>query len=330
MSFLLDDDITPDCQINLQWIAGRDGGSTDPPCREMILDFFNYLDPAEYLIPLEKIVKRFSKVHKTEFEARSKEEFLDYLKAKLNDKYEFTDSNVILLGQDIEICYQRSDFHKDFFPFFFSYRLSKRPFVRIKDFLTYNLTRNFEGNLDGLLYFVKDVISKQTNAPVDKNKTEAALNCLELLKKESAHYVVPPPADEIQWAKIQIRERAGEVHDVKTRNKPYPYTQDQIALGIYYKQMAGTFKDWNESDRVKMKELKEIAKQHGDISPTNLTKSYNRFAIHKNRLDNRLTFIAKSRNSDAVKSYLKDDNKAIAELNKELIKNWGPQLGGPG
>lgn len=45
MPFLLDDDMTPDCQINLQWIGGRDDGSTDPDCREMILEFLHYLDP---------------------------------------------------------------------------------------------------------------------------------------------------------------------------------------------------------------------------------------------------------------------------------------------
>jgi hypothetical protein len=326
---LFDDDITPACQINLEWIGGADGGSTDPSCRAMILEFIAYLNPKEYLTTAEKLVNGFSGIYKKEFEELSSEEFVNFTRAKLSRNYEFEGQEAISLIFNHEINYQRSDFHKDFFPYFFSYRLSKLSFVRLKDFLVYNLERNFKNNLDELTFFVKDVAFRQFNSLVDKDKMDASLNCLEVLRNELLPNVASPSAREIQWSKVQVTYRTSDGQPAReetpglaakaaSTGKKREYTQRQIALGIYYKQIAKTFPWWSE--RSKQTEMKTLTDQYGLQSSNKFQKAYNNFAIAKDSDQNRLLFLGKGKDAAKVASFLDDDEQATSILNQELIK----------
>lgn len=279
-SSLLDDETL--FLIDTNYIGYFDNGLTDPECRDQLIDLFSRKN--KWL--------KISDAFKTEFDQGvSFDEIKKELEFTRPNQVHFAEFEGLCIDLTEGITLKKDDYiDRDFFDFFFAFRLSRKDLSRIKDFLSFNLKIHFNSDIRDFKAFLENVIVLKHATLLGDFHLTALSNILKIGEMNEPN---DTPA-----------------HATKK------YTQAQIALSIYYRQAADSLPIW--VDGTKEKELKKIADDL-KLSPNKLQKAYNKFS-KKGSVAERLSFIAKMKNRTAIETILEGDTKAIAEFKIEVIK----------
>lgn len=268
--------------VDINYIAYIDKGINDPECRKMIIDFLQQKD--HWINITDLLYRMYPEEQKSNHSNRAAYEIIiadPAFKHDLN-RYHFSLSQGECLDLFEKVTLQRNEFvDRDFFNYFFTYRLSKIELDKVKDFLTFSLHNHFENDVKEFSYHLKFVIIPKYSYLLDDDK-------------------------------IKILSTLLSSVPVSDNTKP---TQLHIALAITYRQLAGTLLEWEE--RTRTAEITKIALGF-DVSPDKLLKFYRK--VHDGKGTERLDCIKKQKDQEGVAELLFGDEKAILALKRDIDK----------
>lgn len=156
--------------INTNYIGFFDKGLKDPECRKMLIEYFK---KKEKWLTIKDHFKAAYEQGAT-FEAIKKE--LDYVNSH---KYHFAEHEGKCLDLTESITLHRKQMDdRDYFAYFFAYRLSKRDLNRIKDFLGYSLNVHFENDIREFIHFLEDVVIPMHKVLIGSDRVNSILKIL--------------------------------------------------------------------------------------------------------------------------------------------------------
>lgn len=229
--------------IDTNYIAAIDKGISDPTCRPKLIEYFQrkdcWVDIKEVLFEMYPDERNHIQTAKEAYDIISNDPGFKYNL----DRFYFND----LQGQCLDLCkgisLGRSTYiDRDFFDFFFSYRLSKRELERVRHFLEYNL----------LVHFGNDT------AEFIKTMTLVIIPKYTELIGEARIRIIKVICEDLSPECLSNNQQAEDTNQVDINGiKPNAV---QLASYYYCLHCAKEIEMWGDGE--KMKYLKNIGRRH--------------------------------------------------------------------
>jgi hypothetical protein len=129
--------------IDTNYIGYIDGGLKDPECREKLIEYYTHKGLWR---KMEEAFKEVYPHHEYSKEAMLKDDHFGHPHVRHNYEWNVPQGECLDMTEAIKL--ERTKYvDRDFFQYFFSYRLSARDSARLFDFLTYNFIHQFGGDI---------------------------------------------------------------------------------------------------------------------------------------------------------------------------------------